>query len=67
MPHDTDAHKLCLSCARRALAGLPTKPCGVCPLINADPLAKVRAVAARPWPPAHFMTTNITPRMVADR
>ncbi len=67
MPLDNDAPKLCLSCARRALAGKPPKACGSCPLINTDPLAKVRAISSRPWPPPYYTPVTITPRMVAER
>ncbi|MBS3927753.1 MAG: hypothetical protein KGZ65_04095 [Sphingomonadales bacterium] len=48
------APKMCLRCARRALAKLPAKPCGACPLLNVDRLAQVRANAARPSPLQRF-------------
>lgn len=48
--------KLCLDCARRKLAKLPTEPCSKCLLINVDPLAQVRANAAKESPLKRFMT-----------
>lgn len=48
--------KLCLSCARRKLAKLPAEPCSDCLIINVDPLANVRANAAKPSPLKRFMT-----------
>lgn len=54
MPNDQDAPKMCLACARRKLAGQPPKPCGDCIILNVDPLAEIRANAARPSPLRHF-------------
>ena len=51
MEHDS---KLCLSCARAKLAGLPVRACGSCVLLNTDPMAQVRANAARPSPLARY-------------
>lgn len=53
MEHDS---KLCLSCARQKLAGKPAIPCGTCVLLNVDPLAQVRANAARPSPMLRYTT-----------
>lgn len=55
---DAPAPRLCLACARRKLAGAPEKPCGTCVLLNVDPMAQVRATAARPWPPKHWGKTH---------
>lgn len=46
--------QLCLNCARARLAKKPAKPCADCVLLNTDPLARVRANAARPNPLAKF-------------
>lgn len=55
--------KLCLNCARAKLAGRAERACGTCILLNADPLAKVRANSARQSPLARFIfpatTTSI--------
>lgn len=51
---NNDAPKLCLRCARRKLAGKPSKPCGTCVIINVDPLAQVRANFARPSPTMRY-------------
>jgi len=48
--------KLCLSCARQKLAGKPEKPCGTCAILNVDPMAQVRANAARPSPMLRYTT-----------
>jgi len=58
--------KLCLGCARRALAKLPPKPCGTCPLVNADHLAIVRANYVKGLP-AHVASSRITSRAVSER
>ena len=34
--------KMCLSCARRKLAGLGPQPCADCPLLNMDPRVEMR-------------------------
>lgn len=52
MEHDS---KLCLKCARRKLAGKKAKPCGTCILLNIDPLAQVRAQAAKPLANLKYM------------
>jgi hypothetical protein len=54
MPQDHDDPKLCLTCARRKLAGQPEKPCGDCSLLNVDPMAQVRAQFVRPSPLRRF-------------
>jgi hypothetical protein len=54
----SDNPKICLSCARRALAKQPPQPCGSCVILNVDPLAEVRARAAKPSPLAGFMSST---------
>ena len=56
MEHDS---KLCLSCARAKLAGLPVRACGSCVLLNTDPMAQVRANAARPSRIARYSFTTL--------
>lgn len=57
---EPDSPKLCMKCARRILA-IPAverrkkerqapKPCADCLLLNVDPMAQVRANAAKPSP-----------------
>lgn len=45
---DPATPKLCLKCARAKLAQKPEKPCADCALLNVDPMAKIRANAAKP-------------------
>lgn len=50
VPTEHTPGKLCLRCAYRKLKGWPEKPCATCLLLNVDPLAHVRANAARTMP-----------------
>lgn len=52
-----ESPKLCLPCARRALAKQPLQNCGTCILLNVDPLARVRESASRPGPLDRFIMT----------
>lgn len=45
---------ICLSCARRRLAGKPEEACSACLRLNVDPLAIVRANHAKPHPLDRF-------------
>lgn len=58
MPSAEESPKLCLPCARRALAKQPPQNCGTCIVLNTDPLARVRANAARPGPLDKFLTAR---------
>ncbi len=57
MSHDP---KICLDCARRRLAGKPTKACADCALLNVDRLASVRANAAKPSPAARYASLTFS-------
>lgn len=46
--------KICLTCALRKLAGKEDRPCGSCLLLNVDPLAKIKALAAKTSALARF-------------
>lgn len=42
--------KICFPCARARLAKRAARPCADCALLNLDPLAQIRARAAKPSP-----------------
>ena len=54
-----ESPKLCLPCARRALAKQPPNNCGTCIVLNTDSLAWVRANATRPSPLDRYMSTPV--------
>lgn len=51
---EPDNPKLCLNCARARMAKKKHDACADCALLNVDPMARIRANAAKPNPLARF-------------